>query len=105
MSYQVGTACFETLGAAATQVAAQALGQVVPAGSLVYVIDAEASALGSVTYTLRDAAGVAAPVVYVASPTYPECALLTGADAAEIGWMVVAAWVCAWAVLMIRKGL
>jgi hypothetical protein len=103
MSYQQGGACFETVGMAAKAAAAGVLGQVVPAGSVVYVVDAVGNADGSITYTLGEV-GTSATVTHTAAPSWPECQLLQAADAAAMGWGVLVAWIGAWAVLLIRKG-
>lgn len=102
MAYQLGTACFETVGAAAKAAAAAAVGQVVPAGGTVYVVGAVGAADGSISYTLSEV-GTTATLSHVATPTYPECVLLTAGDAVEMGWGVIAAWVAAWSLLQLRR--
>lgn len=103
MAYQVGFACFDSVGAAAHAIAAGQTGKVVPAGSVVYVVDAAASD-ASITYTLRDIAGATADVVSIQSLSIPPCELLTAGDAVSMGWGVLAAWIAAFALLSIRKG-
>lgn len=104
MSYQVGQACYSDFAVAAAAVASAESGTVVPAGSVVYVVDAAADALGSITYTFSDVSGGVTPMVYAQAPSLPECGLLTAADAGTMGWGVAAAWLCAWALLCLRKG-
>jgi len=104
MSFQVGSVCYDTAAAATAAVAAGETGKVVPAGSVVYVVDAVASAAGSITYTFTDPAGIAASVVYTSTPTIPECGLLGTGDAVAMGWGVAGAWIAAYAILQMRKG-
>lgn len=104
MSYQVGPSCFPDAGTALSAIASLETGKVVPAGSVVYVVDA-VPGVGTVTYTLHDVAGIAADVVYTSTPTLQPCGLLDSADALALGWGVVAAWVAAYALLALRKGL
>lgn len=104
MSVQAGSSCFSSVQLAAQAVAAGEVGKVVPAGSVVYVVDAVADASGSITYTLTDMAGVAPSVVHVAAPSYPPCALLDASDATVIGWLVAGAWLATYAVMVLRKG-
>ena len=103
MGFQVGAACYDTAAAAASAIAAAETGKVVPAGSVVYVVDAAASA-ASITYTLNDAEGAQASVVYQSTPTLHDCGLMGAEDALVMGWGVVAAWIAAYALLAIRKG-
>jgi hypothetical protein len=104
MSYQLGDACFETVGAAAKAAAAASIGQVLPAGGSAYVVNAVGAADGSVSYTLHEL-GTSATLTHTYTPAYPDCVLLGAADAVEMGWGVIAAWVLAWAVLAIRRAL
>jgi sorbitol-specific phosphotransferase system component IIA len=94
MSYQLGDACFETVGAAAKAAAAASIGQVLPAGGSAYVVNAVGAADGSVSYTLHEL-GTSATLTHTYTPAYPDCVLLG----------VIAAWVLAWAVLAIRRAL
>ncbi len=103
--YQAGNACFDTVGLAAAATAAAQVGQVLPAGSALYVVDAIGAADGSVTYSLTDTLSLASPVVFVATPTFPQCALLTAADGVAIGWGIAAAWIVAFTIVSIRKAL
>jgi len=105
VSFQVGAACYESIEGAAAAVASAEIGRVVPAGSGVFVVDAVAGSGGSITYTLTDPASVVSPVVYVSSPSLPECGLLTAADGLALGWGVAAAWIGVFAVLALRRGL
>lgn len=104
MSVQLGAACFDTVGAAAKAAAASVVGQVVPAGGVVYVVDAVGASDGSIAYTLAELGG-SGTVTHTASPSWPECQLMTAADAAVIGWGVLACWLGAWAILVLRRGL
>lgn len=103
MSYQAGSACFDTLGGAAAAVAAVELGRVVPAGGAVYVVDAVGAADGSITYTLNDALGDLPPIAYVRAASFPDCALLTASDGLAIGWGIAAVWLLAFGLLFLRK--
>ena len=102
MAFQLGGACFETVGAAAKAGAAAAVGQVLPAGGSAYVVNAVGASDGSISYTLHEL-GTSSTVAHTFTPTYPECQLLQAGDAVEMGWGVIAAWVAMWALLVLRR--
>jgi hypothetical protein len=105
MALQVGSSCYASAVAAASAIASAETGKVVPAGSVVYVVDAAASSSGSITYTLTDTAGVQPAMVHELVPTIPECGLMDWSDGLALGWGVAAAWLLAYAVLAMRRGL
>lgn len=98
---QAGAHCYSTASAAAAAVASGEAGQVVPGGSVVYVVDASASG-ASITYTLSPVGG-GSPVTLDYTPTFPECQLLDWSDGLQLGWLVAAAWLAVAAVLFLRK--
>lgn len=102
MAFQSGAACFDTVGAAARSVASAAVGQVVPAGSAVYVTDAVGADDGSITYTLHQVGSVAT-VSHVLVPSFPPCQLLGASEAVEMGWGVALAWIAVWGLVMLRR--
>lgn len=104
MAYQVGSACYDTVDLARSALAAAEVGKVVPAGGTAYVVDASATASG-VRYSLSDALTGAAAIVYETVPSIPECSMLGASDALVMGWGVAAAWLCAYALLAMRKAL
>lgn len=106
MGLQVGSACYPDAATASRAMAASESGKVLPAGSSVYVVDAQADSLGAITYTLTDLTGtVSTALVSVSTPTHAPCALLETPDALALAWGVVAAWIGAYALLSLRKGL
>jgi len=104
MAVQFGSACFPSVVEAAQAAAAAAVGHVLPAGGSAYVVDAVPSGTGSIAYTLSEI-GTSATITHTSTLTFPPCVLLGAADAAEAGWLVVAAWVAVWALLTIRRAL
>jgi hypothetical protein len=105
MSYQVGSACYPDEYTALGAIAAAESGKVVPAGSVVYVVSAQPNLGGFINYVLDDMAGVQPSIVFDTHPSLSECGLLGTADALAMGWGVLAAWLGAYALLQIRKGL
>lgn len=102
MAYQVGSLCYGSDIAATQAIASGEVGKVVEAGSVVYVVDAEATAAGSITYTLNPVGGGTA-VVSVHSVELQPCGLLDWEDALTIGWAIATAWIVTSAVLQLRK--
>lgn len=82
--------------------AAREVGKVVEAGSVVYVVDAQVSAAGSITYTLNPVGGGTAVVSSVAVELQP-CGLLDWQDGLTLGWGIATAWIVTYAVLHLRK--
>lgn len=105
MGLQVGSVCYPDAATASQAVAASESGKVVPAGSVVYVTDVVADGVGVLTYTLTDLTGSVSPLVTVVTPTHAQCSLLETADALYISWGVVVAWILAYALLSLRKGI
>lgn len=105
MGLQVGAACYEDAEAASHAVAALSSGTVVPAGASVYVVDAVGSPTGAVAFTLTDLTGAVSSSSYTQTPTYAPCGLLGAADGIAMGWGVIAVWIAAYALLVLRKGL
>lgn len=104
MSVQAGLVCYPDAATAAAAVASGRVGEVVPAGGVVYVVDAVADGAGVITYTLHDVLGVAVDVVSTYTPSFPACGLLDAGDGVALGWMVIAVWAAAYGVMLLRRG-
>ncbi len=102
MSFQVGASCYGSETAALSAIAAGESGKVVPAGSVVYVVDAVPLGSSSITYTLTPIDGSPA-VSHVQAVTLSECGLLDWEDGLALGWGVAGAWLLTFAVLIMRK--
>lgn len=102
--WQVGPACYSSPLAAASAAASSQLGAVVVHGSTAYVIDVSSVSGSSIEYALTPVGGGSA--ITVSSPfTAQECGLLTASDGLVMGWGVAAAWLGAFALLFLTKGL
>ncbi len=102
MAYQVGSLCYGSDLAATQAIAAREVGKVVEAGSVVYVVDAEATAAGAITYTLNPVGGGTA-LVSAQSVELQPCGLLDWEDSLTIAWAIATAWIVTFAVLQMRK--
>jgi len=97
VSYQVGSACYETPEAAASAAASAQVGGIVQNGAVSYVVNASSVDGSSITYVLSPVAG-GVPLTVVAPFTAQPCGMLGTADAVQMGWLVAAAWCGVWAV-------
>lgn len=104
MSFQVGSACYDTALQAAQAEASSQVGAVVEHGSAAYVVDVSGVSGTSITYSLYPVAGgvaVTSAVPYSAQP----CNLLTGSDGLAMSWAVVGVWIAVYAVMFIARAL
>ncbi len=104
MSYQVGDACYSTQLAAVQAMAAGEIGKITPIGTASYVVDVTATTATSITYLLRNVS-TTATVTKVATVTPQTCGLLDTADGLIISWGIAAAWLAAYGLMFLRKGL
>lgn len=99
--YQVGTACYSTPTAAMQAIASTQTGAVVQQGGTAYVTVATGTSTG-IDYALHPLAG--GPILGQSIAITPQpCGLLTASDATQIGWLIVAAWVAAYAVTFLAR--
>lgn len=104
MTYQVDQTCYATEVDAAHAAAAKSIGAVVQHAGAAYVVDVSAVAGTSITYQLHPVGGGGA--ITVQAPFSPQpCALLGWEDGLQLGWGVAAAWLGAFAVMFVTKGL
>lgn len=104
MSYQVDSACYSTALEAAQVAASKVVGGVVENAGVAYFVDASSVASTSITYSLSPLGG-GSPVVMVSPYSAQPCNLLQFEDGLQIGWMVGAAWIGAFAILFISRSL
>lgn len=104
MSFQVDQACYGTEQQAAQASAAKAIGAVVQHAGAAYVVDVSAVSGTSITYQLYPVAGGAAITVQTPYTAQP-CGLLGIDDGLQLGWGVGAAWLGAFAILFLTRGL
>jgi hypothetical protein len=100
---QVGSTCYASDGAALSAIASGEVGKVVPAGAVVYVVDAAPSGASSIAYTLTPADGSASGVSSTVALTLQPCNLLDWSDGLELGWGVGGVWILAAVVMGLRK--
>ena len=99
--YQVGTACYSTATAAMQAIASSQTGAVVQQSGTAYVTVATGTATG-IDYALHPLSG--GPILGQSIAITPEpCGLLTASDAHQLGWLIVAAWVAAYAVVFLAR--
>jgi len=98
---QVGATCYASDAAALAAIASAEVGKVVPAGSVVYVVDAAPSGASSIAYTLTPVGGGTA-ITSTVSVVLPECSLLDWSDGLLVGWGIAGVWIATYAVLAIR---
>jgi len=99
---QVGAICYASDAAALAAMASAEAGKVVPAGSVVYVVDAVPSGGSSIAYTLTPVGG-GTPITSTVSVVIPECSLLDWSDGLTVGWAIALVWIAAYAVLFLRE--
>lgn len=100
---QVGSVCYSSDAAAVSAIASAEVGKVVPAGSVVYVVDAvPATDSASIAYTLSPVGGGTA-LTYTVGVTVQPCNLLDWSDGLALGWGVAGVWLSVFAVLLFRK--
>lgn len=100
MSYQVGSACYDTAVAAAAASASSQVGSLIRHGETSYVVNASSVEDASITYALTPLGG-GSPMVVVAPYSAQPCGLLTTGDAVQLSWMVVAVWAAVYGVKFI----
>ena len=101
--YQVGAACYSTPTAALQAIASSQTGAIVQHGGAGYIATASGTETG-ILYTFYPLAGgtpIAQSVAFAPEP----CGLLTASDGLQMGWLIVAAWVSAFAVMFIARTL
>jgi hypothetical protein len=99
---QVGATCYGSLPAALEAIASGEVGKVVPAGSVVYVVDAAPSGASSIAYTLTPVGGGTA-ITATVPVVVPDCSLLDWSDGLVVGWGIAGVWLLAFAILQLRK--
>lgn len=104
MSYQLGSACYSTVVAAAQAQASSVAGSLVSHGSSAYVASAGVSESGAITYTLTPFGG-GVPLVLSTPYTPQPCNLLQWSDGVSLGWSVGLVWIVVCAVLFLAKAL
>lgn len=103
MAYtQVGDTCYPSELSAAQAIAAGQIGHITQIGSASYVVDSSTQTATSITYVLRDLASIAT-VTKTATITPVPCQALTAADAGEMSWMIVGAWVGVYCLLFLTR--
>jgi len=104
MSFQVGSACYDTATQAAQASASSHVGAVVVLGPTAYEVDVSASSDTSITYVLNPIGG-GTSVTSVTSYTAQPCNLMTVDDGLQLSWLVVGAWAAAFACVLIVRTL
>lgn len=99
---QVAGTCYSSDQAAVAAIASAEVGKVVPAGSVVYVVDASPAVGKSITYTLTPIGG-GTPLVTTAAVEIPPCQLLDWSDGIALGWAVAGVWIIVAVVLHLRE--
>lgn len=105
MAYaQVGDTCYPSELSANQAIAAGEIGKVVQIGTASYVVNSSTQTSTSITYVLQNVSSTAT-VTKTATITPIPCQALTAVDGGSMAWMVVAAWVAAYALLFITRSL
>lgn len=104
MSYQVGSACYQTQADAAAAAASAQIGSFVQHAAAAYVVDATASDAISITYSLQPVDG-GTPLTIASPYTAQECRLLTADDGLVLGWLIAGIWLAAYGLLFLTRGL
>ena len=102
MPFQVDDTCYPTALAANQAIASSQIGRIVQVGSATYVVDSTSQTSTQITYQLRDVAS-AAVINKTSTVTPVDCQALTAADALEMSWLIVAAWVGVFALMFITR--
>lgn len=84
--------------------ASSQVGALVNHSGVLYSVNVSSATENSITYTLSPAFGGRA-VIHRAPFTAQPCNMLQLSDGLQIGWMVAAAWIAAYATLFIAKAL
>lgn len=101
--FQVGAACYSTPTAALQAIASSQTGSIVQHGGAGYIATAMGTDSG-ILYTFQPLAG--GPAISQAVAFSPEpCGLLTAADGLQMAWLIIGAWVAAFAVMFIARTL
>jgi hypothetical protein len=104
MAFQVGPACYASELQAAQAQASSQVGLITQHGGAAYVVNASAITGSSITYDLRSVDG-ATTLQVVAPFSAQPCGLLTAGDAVEMGWLIVGAWVTAYAIMFLARAI
>lgn len=102
MSYQVGSACYETTIQAASASASAQVGSLVQISGAPHVAALSGNTGSVLEWTFVPVVG--GPSVVVSAPyTAQPCGLLQASDAVSMSWMVVAVWLAAYSLLFIAR--
>lgn len=93
------------MAAALDAFAAQETGHVYNSGTNVFNITVARSGMTGVLYTGTKVAGTGTNWTYTQAMTFPTCQKLTAQDGAAVGWLILAVFLAAYAVKMIRRGI
>lgn len=102
MAYQVGTLCYDTALQAAQASASVHLGNVLPMGSGLAVVNVSEVTASSITYDFSPVGGGASTVI-VSPYTAQPCNQLGTGDALTIGWLIAGTWLAVFAVSHIAR--
>lgn len=102
--YQVDQACYPTLQTAIEAICAKTTGQFTMVGTNPYRVDTTFSAPSSITYQGSQLNGTGTFTRTHAITPEP-CNVLTTEDGVQLAWLVVAVWVAAFAIIVLRKAL
>lgn len=102
--FQVDQSCYSTALAAASASSSRQIGSIISQGTSSFLVDVQSVSASSITYVLQPIAG-GSPLILVSPYSAQPCGLLTVSDGLEIGWMVGAAWLAAFALLFLTRGL
>lgn len=105
MAYtQVGDTCYPSDLAANKAIAASQIGKITQVGTASYVVDSSTQTATSITYILRNVNSTAT-ITKTSVVTPVPCQALTAADALEMSWLVVAAWVGVFALMFLVRAM
>lgn len=104
MAYQVGSTCYGTATEAGQAQASSIGGTFAQVGQVPHSVAVASVDDGSITYVLTPVTGGQA-ITHVAPFNPQPCNMLGLADGLQVGWMIGAAWIGAFAVLAIKHAL
>lgn len=96
--YQHGSTCYESSATVNSLIAASNVGSVVRIGDQTYVLAVSGVTDTSITYEYFPALAGGSSVIQTVAMAPPACALLTAADAVEVGWLIGGVWIAVYAV-------
>lgn len=103
MQYQIDNICYPTKLAAANAIASSQIGKVVQKGDNPSVIGVQSLSETSIIYSVHDEGGLSTTIEIPLN--LQECQLLDYSDGLQMGWMVGAVWISAFAILFLVKAL